>query len=142
MNTKGGPRMNPWKLTAIGMALIMTTALVTGLVVANWTGSSKDKVEERAFDDRKAAQSPAASPATARQAARQQVASAPRVVSSAPTQPSLQASVEACNQYAAQQTGSRDQKVDTVKGAGRPLFGAAGGGIMKSIDHDGQEVRA
>ena len=106
--------MNPWKLTAIGMAIIMTTALVTGLVVANWTGSSKEKVEDRAFDDRKAAQSPAASPATARQAARQQVASAPRVVSSAPTQPSLQASVEACNQYAAQQSGSRDKKVDTV----------------------------
>src|SRR5205809_5402057 len=114
MNTKGGPWMNPWKLTAIGMAIIMTTALVTGLVVANWTGSSKDKVEERAFDDRKAAQSPAASPATARQAARQQVASAPRVVSSAPTQPSLQASVEACNPYAAQRRRSRDTSDDHV----------------------------
>src|SRR5947207_12216610 len=106
MNTKGGPWMNPWKLTAIGLAIIMTTALVTGLVVANWTGSSKEKVEERAMDDRRAAQPPAASPATARQAARQQVASAPRVVSWAPTPASLQASGAACNQYAAQQRGS------------------------------------
>lgn len=29
---------NPWKMTAIGMALVIVTALVTGLVVANWTG--------------------------------------------------------------------------------------------------------
>ena len=129
--------MNPWKLTAVGMALIMTTALVTGLVVANWTGSSKDKVEDRALEDRKMTQSPAASPATGRQvsqAPRQQVASAPRVVSSAPRQPSLQASVEACNQYAAQQSGNRDKKVDTVKDAGLgALVGAAvgaGGGAI------------
>src|SRR5215813_1428523 len=131
---KGGPPMNPWKLTAIGMALIMTTALVTGLVVANWTGSSKDKVEDRALEDRKVAQSPAASPATRPQVQRQQVASAPRVVSSAPSQPSLQASVEACNQYAAQQSGNRDKKVDTVKDAGLgALVGAAvgaGGGAI------------
>ena len=30
---------NPWKVTAIAIALVMATALVTGLVVANWTGS-------------------------------------------------------------------------------------------------------
>ena len=28
-------KWNPWKLTAIGMALVIATALVTGLVVAN-----------------------------------------------------------------------------------------------------------
>jgi hypothetical protein len=28
----------PWTFAAIGMALVMLTALVTGLVVANWTG--------------------------------------------------------------------------------------------------------
>jgi hypothetical protein len=26
---------NPWKATAIGLALVMSTALITGLVVAN-----------------------------------------------------------------------------------------------------------
>ena len=29
-------RWNPWKMTTIGMALVIATALVTGLVVANW----------------------------------------------------------------------------------------------------------
>jgi hypothetical protein len=28
----------PWKLAAMGAGLVMVTALVTGLVVANWTG--------------------------------------------------------------------------------------------------------
>ncbi len=27
---------NPWKIATIGMALVIATALVTGLVVANW----------------------------------------------------------------------------------------------------------
>src|SRR2546425_2522086 len=31
---------NPWKVTALVLALVMATALVTGLVVANWSGSS------------------------------------------------------------------------------------------------------
>ena len=29
---------NPWKATAIAMALVIATALVTGVVIANWTG--------------------------------------------------------------------------------------------------------
>jgi hypothetical protein len=32
-------KWNPWKVTALAMALVMATALVTGLVVANWSGS-------------------------------------------------------------------------------------------------------
>ena len=35
-------KWNPWKVTALAMALVMATALVTGLVVANWSGSSLD----------------------------------------------------------------------------------------------------
>jgi hypothetical protein len=30
---------NPWKLTAIAMALVIVTAVVTGIVIANWTGT-------------------------------------------------------------------------------------------------------
>ncbi len=30
-------RWNLWKMTAIGMAVVMMTALVTGLVVASWS---------------------------------------------------------------------------------------------------------
>lgn len=33
-----GTWKNPWKLTTIGMALVIATALATGLVVANWSG--------------------------------------------------------------------------------------------------------
>src|SRR5882672_7342503 len=33
---------NPWKVTALFLALVMATALVTGLVVANWSGSSPE----------------------------------------------------------------------------------------------------
>jgi hypothetical protein len=38
--------VNPWKLTAIAMALVVATAVVTGLVVANITG--KNQVEPTA----------------------------------------------------------------------------------------------
>ena len=34
---------NPWKLTAIGMALVAVTAVVTGLVVANRAGHETDR---------------------------------------------------------------------------------------------------
>ena len=35
-------KWNPWKVTALAMALVMATALVTGLVVANWSGTTQD----------------------------------------------------------------------------------------------------
>src|SRR4029434_10965338 len=35
-------KWNPWKITALAMALVMATALITGLVVANWSGSSQE----------------------------------------------------------------------------------------------------
>jgi hypothetical protein len=34
---------NPWKATAIGMAVVFATALITGIVVANWSGQEKAK---------------------------------------------------------------------------------------------------
>ena len=36
-------RRNPWKATAIGMAVVFATALITGIVVANWSGQEKAK---------------------------------------------------------------------------------------------------
>jgi len=38
--------MNPWKVTTIGMAVVIATALVTGLVVANWTGGDRAAQEQ------------------------------------------------------------------------------------------------
>ena len=34
---------NPWKMTAIGMALVIVTAVITGLVVASWNSGDKSQ---------------------------------------------------------------------------------------------------
>src|SRR2546428_10546835 len=107
--------MNPWKVTTIGMAVVIATALVTGLVVANWTGG------DRAAQEQKAQQ-------TVQQAT-------PARVASAPTAPS-QSAINACNKYAASETGSKDKKMGVVKdgaiGADRgPAGGAPGGGAAR-----------
>jgi hypothetical protein len=104
---------NPWKLTAIGMALVIATALLTGLVVANWSGRPSDK---KVVD-----------------------VAAPRVASS-PTAPMAvglptQSAVAACNQSAATQAGQREKTKDTViAGAigavAGAAVGAAGGAVI------------
>jgi len=103
---------NPWKLTTIGMALVLATALVTGLVVANWSGSEPPQK--------------AAAPAPAAQRAPARAAVAPAV----PTQ----AAIDACNQYAASQAGQHDKTMEVVKDAAvgalvGAAVGAAGGAI-------------
>ena len=101
---------NPWKVAAIAMALVMGTALVTGLVVANWVGTeTKPPVTTRP-----------ASPPARRQA---QMPAFP-----------TQAVVDACKQHAAAQAGDRDKTADTVKNAAvgavvGAAVGAAGGAI-------------
>ncbi len=111
---------NPWKMTAIGMALVMVTALITGLVVANWSGSDTGaKVV--------APPAPASRPA-APAASRPVAATAP--VSTMPTQ----VAINACNQYAAQQAGQGDKTMEVVKDAAvgavvGAAVGAAGGAI-------------
>ena len=34
---------NPWKMTAIGMALVIVTAVITGFVVASWNSGDKSQ---------------------------------------------------------------------------------------------------
>ena len=111
---------NPWKLTALGMALTIVTALVTGLVVAQWSGRPGDR-NIAAPEPSKTVPAPV----------RRSVAGAPAPsVAAAPTQ----ATIDACHQYAAAQVGQRDKTVEVVKdgaigavaGAG---IGAAGGAI-------------
>ncbi|HEY3065567.1 MAG TPA: hypothetical protein VGL09_07225 [Methylomirabilota bacterium] len=102
--------MNPWKLIALGMALMMATALATGLVVANWSGigAPSASLEERpAVAPAPAAKSPAA-PVTK-----------PRV----PTQ----AAIASCNREAASTT---DKTVEVVRDAaiGAAVGAAAGAG--------------
>ena len=104
---------NPWKLTAIGMGLVIASVLVTGLVVANWTGGESDKKASVVTSGR------TATPSTS--------AAAPAV----PTQ----SAIAACNQSAAAQAGQRDKTRDTlIAGAigavGGAAVGAAGGAVI------------
>ena len=112
---------NPWKLTAIGMAVVVVTALVTGMVVANWTGGERERI---------AAERPASKVA-------EQPARPARVSSAVAATPSKNA-IEACNRYAAAEAGSRkdtkDKTVEVVKdgaigAAVGAAVGAAGGAI-------------
>ena len=105
---------NPWKLTTIGMALVVATALATGLVVANWSGGQSDK---KAVD---------VAPGRA----------APRVAASpAATGVPTQAAINTCNQAAAAQAGQRENTKDTVisgaiGAAAGAAVGAAGGAVI------------
>jgi hypothetical protein len=106
---------NPWKLIAIGMALVIVTAVVTGIVVANWTG-------QQTANTVAAVKSPATPAAPA--------ATDPRPASTVPTQ----TAIDACNKYAATPPSQRDKTIKVVKdaaigGVGGAAVGAAGGAI-------------
>jgi len=108
---------NPWKLTAIGMALVAATALVTGIVMA-----SRSKLDETAA----AASATKNPPRTAAQ-----VTARPRVPE--------QVVVKACNDQAAVATGPRDKTVEVVKdGAVGALLGAAVGAAGGAIADGGK----
>jgi hypothetical protein len=104
---------NPWKLTAIGMAIVVVTAGITGLVVANRVGTRADQQATAA-----AAKPPAASA----------VATTP-----AAAVPS-RAAIETCNRYAGTPPSQRDNTIGVVKDAAigavaGAAVGAAGGAI-------------
>lgn len=95
---------NPWKMTAIGMALVIATALVTGLVVANWT--SKEEVKPVSVVSRAPVRHAAATPSAS--------------------------DVDACNQYAKSVSGDKTTEVlkdALIGGAIGAGVGAAGGAI-------------
>src|SRR5437762_14231352 len=95
---------NPWKVTAIAMALMMSTALVAGLVVANRVGTEN---ETKAVATTPTTSAPAAG-----------VARTPPI----PTQ----AVVDACNRHASAHPGNRDKPAATVKNpAVGPVVGPA-----------------
>jgi hypothetical protein len=111
---------NPWKLTAVGMALVVATALATGLVVANWSGKEADSKKTAEVTT------------SGRPASRVAGSSTPSTPS-APAAPS-QSVIAACNQAAASQVPSRDKTLDTVKdgaigAVAGAVVGAAGGAI-------------
>lgn len=108
---------NPWKMTAIGMALVVVTALVTGLVVASWNGGDKPQSPQPSQVSTPPPPPEAASP-PARPAGVARVASNPAPPARTPSS----ADVNACNAYAKKEVG--DKTVETVKDA---LIGAAAG---------------
>jgi len=120
---------NPWKITAIGMSVVVVTALVTGLVVANWTGNERDRATAEKHDVKVAESS--SRPA--------RVANATAV----PATPSKSA-IEACNRYAASEAGgaardTKDKTVEVVKdGAIGAALGAAVGAAGGAIADGGK----
>jgi hypothetical protein len=121
---------NPWKVTSIGLLISVGVALLSGLVVANWTGSRTDSGEPSPQGQKvvsaPAPTAPAQRPAAARPAA-------PRFVAAPPPVPS-QAAVDACNQQAAKQAGPHDKTMEVVKdgvigAVAGAAVGAAGGAI-------------
>jgi hypothetical protein len=136
---------NPWKITSLALVLVGATALATGLVVANRSGKDTDKkaadvssssarTASRATDSAATPAAPRASTApTTTATSTAPTASTAPAQSTAPAVPT-QAAIEACNHYAATESGQRDKTVDTVKDAGigavaGAVLGAAGGAI-------------
>ena len=123
---------NPWKMTAIGMALVMVTALITGLVMAYWSGGPPSSTET------KAETSPARPP---RQTEHVASAAAPRTMAPAPVSSakpapavSMQTAIDTCNQQAAASVGEQNKTTEVVKDAAvgaliGAAVGAAGGAI-------------
>lgn len=109
---------NPWKITAIAMALIMAAALVIGLVVANWVGN-----DEKATAGAQAPSAPALGTRTE---------SAPAVGATQTSTVPPQAVVDACKRYVASQTGNRDKTAEVVKDAG----GGTLYGLNENKKHD------
>ena len=122
---------NPWKLTAIAMALIAVTALVTGVVVA-----SRSKSDDTIATTKRGA------PDQARVGSVRPVAEAP--AAPAPHAPTAvrvpdQTVVKACNDRAAVATGTRDKTTEVVKdGAVGALVGAAVGAAGGAIADGGK----
>src|SRR5881409_3261928 len=119
-------RWDPWKVTALGLALVMATALVTGLVVANWSGSSPESEPRIAAGTRPAqpARATTVKPSTL------------QVVPAVPATPAVptQEAVDACNRYAASQVGEQNKTQEVVKDAAigavvGAAVGAAGGAV-------------
>jgi hypothetical protein len=116
---------NPWKMTAIGLALVVTTAVVIGVVVANRTGRDVEPKAETLSVTTRSASTQNVNPARP---------SAPVATAQPPSLPS-QATIDACNQQAAAQSSQRSKTKEIVidgaiGAAAGAVVGAAGGAIV------------
>src|SRR5262245_49032393 len=139
-------RWNPWKLTTLVMGVAIASALVTGLVVANWTGGTADRkttgverpaVESKAADARPSRPVTASAQASRPASAPQATASAPQATAASATPPPN--AIELCNQYADQQANQQNKTAEVVKdGAVGALLGAAVGAAGGAIADGGK----
>ena len=110
---------SPWSMAALGLVFVMATALVTGLVVANWSGSSQEPELRR--------QAPAASrqwqstrTISVKSAATPIAPGVPEAVAT----PTAEA-VQACNQRATDEVGEpgRPEEADKTEELAGSLHG-------------------
>ena len=129
-------RPNPWKLTAIGMALVAVTALVTGVVVASRTKSDDKVAALQPPPPPEQPASRAARPGASSVAATSPAPHATAQATQAPAAPRVpdQTVVKACNDQAEAAIGSRNKTTEVVKDTAvgavvGAAVGAAGGAI-------------
>ena len=89
-------RWDLWKLAAMGLAFVMIAALITGLVVANWTGPVPMVMLPASVPGTTRAPSNLLSPGAVPVTPREPVAPSPAID-------------EACNTYAAKEVGQLDE---------------------------------
>ena len=129
---------NPWKFATMGIVLVFATALITGVVVANYVGNQKTNpttteqtsMEQPPIPGQAAPPVPPVPPTPAQAAAPAAPAAVPPPVARH-ARPSS-ADIGACNHYAS--TVSRNKTQDTLSdtligGALGAGLGAAGGAI-------------
>jgi hypothetical protein len=116
--------INHWKLTAIGLGIVLVTAAVTGVVVANWRNHGVTQAPPEAS-------APPAGGQVAAQGGKAMSSAPAGGPTASPARPSP-SDIAACNQYA--QAKARGGTADTIKdaligGAVGAGVGAAGGAI-------------
>lgn len=89
-------RWDPWNLATMGLAFVMVAALITGLVVANWTGPVPMVMLPAAVPETTPAPSNLLSPGAVPVTARERVAPSPAID-------------EVCDEYTAKEVGQLDE---------------------------------
>ena len=125
-----GDWSNPWKLTSVAMALVIVTALVTGVVVAKFAGTGSEQQQAAVKNEaqpaalaKEASPPPPAVRPTAPPAAKPQRTTLP-----------TESAIAECNRVAGEARSTKDKTVEIVKDgvigaiAGAAI-GAAGGAI-------------
>ena len=121
-------RWNPWSVAALGLVFVMASALVTGLVVANWSGSSQEP-EPRRQNSAGSRSWQSTRTAIVKSAAAPIAGSVPVAVAL----PTAEA-VQACNQRAADEVGAPERTEEAVKDATSGGVAAVRGGTLYGLN--------